>query len=80
MMQYATPGVYIKERNAFTNSVVAVPTAVPAFIGYTEKALNGNSSLRNMPTRVSSMSEFVTFFGGAPRIQFNPQSKRESGI
>ena len=75
MMQYATPGVYIKERNAFTNSVVAVPTAVPAFIGYTEKALNGNSSLRNMPTRVSSMSEFVTFFGGAPRIQFNLKAK-----
>lgn len=75
MMQYATPGVYIKERNAFTNSVVAVPTAVPAFIGYTEKALNGNSPLRNIPTRISSLSEFVTFFGGAPRIQFAIKSK-----
>ena len=75
MMQYATPGVYIKERNAFTNSVVAVPTAVPAFIGYTEKALNGNSSLKNIPTRISSMSEFVTFFGGAPRTQFTLKGK-----
>jgi phage tail sheath protein FI len=32
-----TPGVYIKEINAFPNSVVEVATAVPAFIGYTEK-------------------------------------------
>ena len=33
-----TPGVYIEEKNVFPNSIVALPTAVPAFIGYTEKA------------------------------------------
>lgn len=74
-MQYATPGVYIKERNAFTNSVVAVPTAVPAFIGYTEKAVNGTTSLKNVPTRITSLAEYVTVFGGPPRIQFNIKGK-----
>ena len=33
-----TPGVYIVEKNAFGNSTVEVATAVPAFIGYTERA------------------------------------------
>ena len=39
--QYATPGVYIEEKSAFSNSVVSVATAVPAFIGYTAKAAAG---------------------------------------
>ena len=33
-----TPGVYITELAAFPPSIVGVQTAVPAFIGYTEKA------------------------------------------
>lgn len=32
------PGVYIDQVNAFPNPVVQVPTAVPAFIGYTPSA------------------------------------------
>ena len=71
MARFATPGVYIKEKSAFGSSVVAVPTAVPAFIGYTEKAARGNNSLINKPTRVSSFAEYVTMFGGAPQIQCN---------
>ena len=42
-----TPGVYIVEKNAFPNSVVEVATAVPVFIGYTEKAIDGTTSLLN---------------------------------
>lgn len=48
--QKHTPGVYIQEQNAFPNSVVEVATAVPAFIGYTEKATRGGKSLHNVPT------------------------------
>ena len=47
MGQYKTPGVYIVEKNAFPNSVVEVATAVPAFIGYTEKASNKGKPLLN---------------------------------
>lgn len=70
MGQMKTPGVYIVEKNAFPNSVVEVATAVPAFIGYTEKALNGNKSLTNQPMRISSMSEFHNYFGFAPLPMF----------
>ncbi|MBU1309759.1 MAG: phage tail sheath family protein, partial [Gammaproteobacteria bacterium] len=66
MGQMKTPGVYIVEKNAFPNSVVEVATAVPAFIGYTDKALNGTKSLTNQPMRISSMSEFHNYFGFAP--------------
>ncbi|ELR71191.1 Phage tail sheath protein FI [Fulvivirga imtechensis AK7] len=66
----ATPGVYIEEKSAFPSSVVAVPTAVPAFIGYTEKASRGNKSIINVPTRITSLGEFHQFFGGAPKVTF----------
>ncbi len=61
-----TPGVYIVEKNAFPNSVVEIETAVPAFIGYTEKAENSGKTLLKTPWRISSMMEFVNYFGGEP--------------
>ena len=70
MGQYKTPGVYIVEKNAFPNSVVEVATAVPAFIGYTEKANNKGKSLLSKAWRISSMSEFISFFGGPPKTQY----------
>lgn len=67
MVEMKTPGVYIVEKSAFPNSVVEVATAVPAFIGYTEKAeRGGNESLLNKPVRISSMGEYQQLFGGAP--------------
>lgn len=65
-----TPGVYVVEKNAFPNSVVEVATAVPAFIGYTQRAANGNKSLLNKPWRISSMAEFRSYFGDAPKPKF----------
>lgn len=67
---FKTPGVYINEKNAFPNSVVEVATAVPAFIGYTKFADNKGTSLSNKPWRITSMSEFQNYFGGAPNDQF----------
>lgn len=66
-----TPGVYIVEKNAFPNTVVQVATAVPAFIGYTEQALDGKKSLLNRPMRLSSLSEFHQYFGGPPKPIFD---------
>ena len=66
----ATPGVYVEEKSAFSSSIVAVPTAVPAFIGYTQKASRGKKDLTNVPTRVSSLSEYIDMFGGAPNTTF----------
>lgn len=66
-----TPGVYIVEKSAFPNSAVQVATAVPAFIGYTEKASNKGKSLSNQPWRITSMAEFMSYFGMGPSPQFS---------
>ena len=65
MGEYKTPGVYIKEKNAFGNSIVEAETAIPVFIGLTEIARDGTASLLNRPVRISSMTEYNTYFGGA---------------
>ncbi|MFK7762649.1 MAG: phage tail sheath C-terminal domain-containing protein [Roseobacter sp.] len=76
-MVMKTPGVYIVEKSAFPNSVVQVATAVPAFIGYTEKAMNGNVSLHETPFRITSLSDFHSYFGGAPEPTFKLQAFAE---
>lgn len=82
MTAMKTPGVYIVEKNAFPNSVVEVATAVPAFIGHTEKAVNGNKSLTNKPWRITSMAEFRSYFGGEPSPVFSVQEAEgaDSGL
>jgi phage tail sheath protein FI len=66
-----TPGVYVVEKSAFPSSVVEVATAVPAFIGYTERADNKGKSMLNKPWKVTSMSEFHEYFGQAPAPMFS---------
>ncbi len=66
-----TPGVYIEEKNAFPGSVVEVATAIPAFIGYTEKASRNGKSLLNIPTRITSFAEYVELFGKGFSPKFN---------
>lgn len=63
---YTTPGVYLEEIPKLPRSVAQVATAIPAFIGYTQKALDfNNASLTNKPTRITSLLEYETFFGTA---------------
>ncbi len=71
MSTMKTPGVYVVEKKAFPNSVVEAATAVPAFIGYTQFAKDGNKSLLNKPWKISSMAEFEQYFGGAPIPKFS---------
>ena len=66
MTSYKTPGVYVEEIVKFPPSVAQVETAIPAFIGYTEKATNKiKGDLKSVPTRITSMLEYETFFGFA---------------
>ncbi|MBC7947036.1 MAG: phage tail sheath family protein [Chitinophagaceae bacterium] len=66
MAEYKTPGVYIEEIPKLPPSIASVETAIPAFIGYTEKAhLREPDDLRNVPRRISSMLEYETLFGFA---------------
>ena len=60
---YKTPGVYIEEVSTTPLSVNEVPTSIPAFIGYTQKAERNGKSLHRIPTRIGSLNEFMDFFG-----------------
>ena len=72
MKNYKTPGVYIEEIATLPSSIVPVETAIPAFIGYTEKArLREEGDLINVPHRITSLFEYERFFGVA---------KSETGI
>jgi hypothetical protein len=74
----ATPGVYVEEKSAFSSSIVAVPTAVPAFIGYTQRALRGKKELTNVPTKIASLAEYIDMFGGAPKTTFTITPNEET--
>jgi uncharacterized protein len=67
-----TPGIYIEENPGFPPSVAEVETAVPAFIGYTEKAIQlMNDDLLFIPQRISSLSDYERFFGvSATTVEF----------
>lgn len=67
---YKTPGVYLVEKDAFPGSVVEVATAVPAFIGYTEKTEYNKNSLIYKPVRITSFAEYLNIFGGAPSVRY----------
>lgn len=59
MANYTTPGVYVEEISVFPPSVAQVETAIPAFIGYTEKV--------PLPAvrRINSLKEFEQLYGKA---------------
>lgn len=59
MSNYKTPGVYVEEISKFPPSVAGVATAIPAFIGFTEKNPNGT----NVPVKVKSLVEYEEKFG-----------------
>ena len=67
-MAYKTPGIYVEEVTTLSPSVVAVETAIPAFIGYTEIAVDDSgasgSTLRLVPTRIKSLLDYQRLFGG----------------
>lgn len=64
MPTYKTPGVYVEEISIFPPSVAEVETAIPAFIGYTERTEWKGESLVDAPTRIKSMIEYEEKFGG----------------
>ncbi|MCX6181289.1 MAG: phage tail sheath subtilisin-like domain-containing protein [Bacteroidetes bacterium] len=64
-LNISTPGVYINEINAFPNSVVQVPTALPVFIGYTKRNVYNGKSLKNQVIEIQSMTDFIALFGEA---------------
>lgn len=72
---YQTPGVYINEINAFSNSITGVSTNIPVFIGHTETALFGGKSWLSKPFSIASVIEYEQVFGRGPgnNLQFSLQ-------
>jgi phage tail sheath protein FI len=81
-----TPGVYVVEEDAFPPSIVGVQTALPAFIGYTEKAEIGGKPCYLKPQKIQSFADYVMIFGkgfepvieitavAADKVQANPDA------
>lgn len=63
---YKTPGVYVEEIPKLPPSVAQVETAIPAFIGYTEKAVRNGQDLTRRPVSIESLAEYVATFGQGP--------------
>jgi len=80
MPTYKTPNVYIEEISTFPPSVAEVSTAIPAFIGNTEKAVRGEEELTKKPTRISSILDYETIFGGAEPTALEITSDDEGQI
>ncbi len=59
MKTYQTPGVYVEEVSTLPPSVAEVETAIPAFMGFTEKGEP------NVPVRITSLVEYKQHFGEA---------------
>jgi phage tail sheath protein FI len=75
---YKTPGVYVEEISTLPASIAQVETAIPAFIGYTEKAeLTDGKSLTNKPFRISSLVEFRLYYGGPAPLNINSVSMND---
>jgi uncharacterized protein len=68
---YKTPGVYVEEISTLPPSVATVETAVPAFIGYTERASKNGEDRTNKPTKIYSLTEFEQYFGAGPKTAYN---------
>ena len=67
VLKLSTPGVFVQELSTLPPSVAEVETAIPAFIGYTEKADKlAADDLIMIPNKIENLDEFVTFYGGAP--------------
>src|SRR5258705_6569507 len=76
MPSYLSPGVYMEEIDKGTKPIEAVGTAVAAFIGYTERAVDSKTgkSLVGKPTLVTNWSQYVQKFGGFADGAYTPDS------
>ena len=70
MSEFQTPGVYVKEIATLPPSVAEVPTAIPAFFGYTEKG----SGI----ARINTLLEFEERFGKAKAKAFTIEASQDA--
>ncbi|PSL44790.1 hypothetical protein CLV51_105162 [Chitinophaga niastensis] len=65
MATYRSPGVYVEEISLLPPSIAEVESAVPAFVGYTEKATSIlPDDLHNVATPITSWGDYLQLYGG----------------
>ena len=80
MNNYSTPGVYTEEIPVLPPSVAASSTAIPAFIGCTEKTSKDGGSLEFSAIKVSTLLEYQELFGGPKTASFNVTMNAQNEI
>ena len=69
MPEYKTPGIYTEEIPDPMLTIKTLPSSLPVFVGYTQKAEDENgNSLFGIPKKISSVQEFEKFFGLAKPV------------
>ena len=77
---YLAPGIYMQEISTLPGTVVEVQSAIPAFIGYTEKTRYNGRSLLGVPERIASFKDFEERFGGSAKLNLDAiRIKTEAG-
>ncbi|MDI1257356.1 MAG: phage tail sheath subtilisin-like domain-containing protein [Flavobacterium sp.] len=74
MSELKTPGAYVKEVTKFPPSVAQVETAVPVFIGYTDKGP------KNELTPIKSLLDYENAFGAAYKESIVLQNTENGGL
>lgn len=82
MPEYLSPGVYMEEVDRGPKPIEGVGTAMPAFVGFTEKAdwvrdIDGEfitEDLLNKPQLVTNWTQYVQKFGGFVQGSYLPQA------
>ena len=74
------PGVYIEERGALGAQLTEPNSAIPIFIGYTQKAGRRGKSLVRLPIKVGSLKQYIASFGHCfnPRFTIVPANPKDS--
>ncbi len=77
MATYKTPDVYVEEVSTLPPSVAEVSTAIPAFIGYTEK---GTAEGTPQAVRISTFLEYTDRFGGPEKTGFEVTVNQDGSV
>ncbi len=77
---YKTPGVYIEEISTLPASIAQVETAIPAFVGFTEKAIENGLPVKNVPTRIKSLLEYEQYFGKGQKLNIRVDLESDNAV
>lgn len=71
---YSSPGVYVQEVPSGAHAIAQVETAVPVFIGYSQKAIYNRKNAQNQAIEIESFAAYQKIYGGASAGYFLSES------